>query len=92
MKRNALLLTLIAALCVTGAALAMGSANYHLNWFTPLTSGGGGAAGSANYAANLTVGQTVSGITGGTNYAACLGYWCGEGAYKHHLYLPLVIK
>ena len=92
MKRSALLLALIIALCVTGVALAMGSSNYRLDWFTPLSSGGGGPTGSAHYAANLTVGQTVIGNFNGTHYAACLGYWCGSGAGEYQIYLPLVVR
>jgi hypothetical protein len=91
MRRISMLLTLIALLALVGSALAMSSANYRLDWFTPLTSGGGGPAGSASYAANLTVGQTAIGSASSPSYQACLGYWCGaEGPWR--VYLPLITK
>jgi hypothetical protein len=91
MKRTMIFLTLAALLLLAGSALAMSSDNYRLDWFTPLTSGGGGAAGSASYAANLTVGQTAIGSASSPSYQACLGYWCGaEGPWR--VYLPLITK
>jgi len=81
---------LIGSLVVTGAALAMDSANYRLDWFTPLT-GSGGTARSANYAVNLTVGQTVVGASESASYGVCLGYWCG-GDVEYRIYLPLVLR
>jgi hypothetical protein len=91
MRRISMLLTLIALLALAGGTLAMSSDNYRLDWFTPLTSGGGGPAGSASYAVNLTVGQTTIGSASSSSYQACLGYWCGaEGPWR--VYLPLIIK
>ena len=90
-KTTVLATVLLCGLLLAGSALAMSSANYRLDWFTPLTSGGGGAAGSANYAANLTVGQTAIGSASSLSYQACLGYWCGaEGQWQ--VYLPLVLR
>lgn len=82
---------LIGSLLLTGAALAMDSPGYRLDWFTPLTGSGGGKAHSANYAVNLTVGQTVIGASESASYTACLGYWCG-GDVEYHIYLPLVLR
>ena len=91
MKRTMILLTLAALLLLAGTALAMRSTNYWLDWFTPLTSGGGGPAGSASYAVNLTVGQTAIGSASSSSYQACLGYWCGAvGQWR--VYLPLVLR
>jgi len=91
MKRTMILLTLAALFLLAGSALAMFSTNYRLDWFTPLTGGGGGAAGSANYAVNLTIGQTSIGAASSSSYQACLGYWCGtEGPWR--VYLPLVLR
>jgi hypothetical protein len=82
---------LFALLMLTSSALAMRSNNYWLDWFTPLTSSGGGPAGSANYAVNLTIGQTVVGSASSPSYQACLGYWCGAvGQWR--VYLPLVLR
>jgi len=90
MKRTVLLLTLAAVLLLAGVTLAMSSTNYRLDWFTPLTSGGGGPASSANYAVNFTVGQSAIGASSSTNYQACLGYWCGLAEYR--VFLPLVLR
>lgn len=91
MKRAMFLLALAALLLLTGSVLAMSSDNYRLNWFTPLTSGGGGAAGSTNYAINFTVGQSATGTSSSTNYGGCLGYWC-DATGQFRVYLPLVLK
>jgi hypothetical protein len=86
-----LLMVLLCALWLAQVTLAMSSTNYQLDWFTPLTSGGGGAASSTNYAVNLTVGQVAIGSSSSANYAAGLGYWySAEQQFK--VYLPIVIK
>ena len=90
MKRARLFLILIAFLLLGGSALAMSSANYRLDWFSPLT-GSGGAASSTNYAVNFTVGQSAIGASASTNYGGCLGYWC-ETAVEDRVYLPLVLR
>ena len=56
-ERTAILLTLVALLLLADSAPAMSSTNYRLDWFTPLTGGGGG---------RLPVPLTmVSGLPGG---------------------------
>lgn len=91
-----LLMVLLCALWLAHVTLAMSSANYRLDWFTPLTGGGGGAASSANYAVNLTVGQAAIGGSSSSNYSAGLGYWYGVEWYgveqPFQLYLPVVLK
>ena len=91
MKRTTIFLALVALLLLAGVALAMDSEHYRLDWFTPLTSGGGGPASSTNYAVNFTVGQSVVGTSDGTDYGSCLGYWCGT-AVEHRIFLPLVLR
>ncbi len=91
MKRIVILLALVIVLLLTSRALAMSSDHYRLDWFTPLTSGGGGAASSTNYAVNFTIGQSVIGMASSTNYGGCLGYWCGAAA-QYRVYLPLVLR
>jgi hypothetical protein len=81
----------LCGLLLAGAALAMESDNYQLNWFTPLTGSGGGSASSDNYAINFTVGQTVIGASDSDSYEGCLGYWC-SGASEHRIYLPLALR
>jgi peptidoglycan/LPS O-acetylase OafA/YrhL len=92
MKRTVLLLALAALLLLAGSTLAMESDNYQLAWFTPLTSGGGGAASSTNYAINLTVGQTAIQASSSANYGACLGYWCGAAEVEYEIFLPLLMR
>ena len=90
-KRTAVLLALVALLLIFTNALAMDSTNYILEWFLPLTSGGGGVTSSTNYSANFTIGQSVvrSDPATSTSYNVCLGYWCGiTDNYK--TYLPFV--
>jgi len=91
MKQATILLTLIVLLLLAGSAIAMSSTNYRLDWFTPLTSGGGGAASSTNYAINLTVGQAAIGGSSSANYAVGLGYWYGAAA-QYKIFLPIVLR
>jgi len=91
MKQATILLTLIVLLLLAGSAMAMSSTNYRLDWFTPLTSGGGGAASSTNYAINLTVGQAAIGGSSSANYAVGLGYWYGAAA-QYKIFLPIVLR
>jgi len=86
-----ILLALTAILLLAGSVLAMSSTNYRLDWFTPMTGGGGAPASSASYAVNLTVGQTVIGASSSANYGAGLGYWYGAVA-QFRIFLPVVLK
>ena len=89
MRRLTILLLLTTLLLlITANAGAMSSDNYRLDWLAPLT-GGGGPAGSANYAVNLTVGQTVIGASSSASYASGLGYWYGA-VVQNNIYLPLI--
>ena len=90
MKRTFMLLMLTGLLLLVSTASAMSSTNYRLDWFTPLTTGGGGAASSTHYAVNYTIGQTASKASASTHYQAGLGYWAGLVEYR--VYLPLVLK
>jgi hypothetical protein len=91
MKRFAMLLAVVVVLWLAAQASAMTSTNYRLDWYTPVTTAGGGPADSANYAANFSVGQTAIGSATSSDYTATLGYWPGTlGQYK--VYLPLVLR
>ena len=90
-RRVTVLLALTAILLLAGSALAMSSTNYRLDWFTPMTGGGGAPASSASYAVNFTVGQTAIGASSSANYGAGLGYWYGAVA-QFRIYLPLVLR
>jgi hypothetical protein len=91
MKRKAILFTLLLVLLLVHGVQAMSSANFSLDWFTPITSGGGGPASSTNYSANITIGQAVIGASSSPNYGAGLGYWYGFGL-QYRVRLPLVVK
>jgi hypothetical protein len=82
---------LLGGLLLVSHTLAMYSTNYRLDWFTPLTGGGGGRASSAHYAVNFTIGQSAIGASASTNYKGCLGYWCGA-VIPYRVYLPLVLR
>jgi hypothetical protein len=92
MKRSTTLLILLILLLGAGSALAMSSPNYRLDWFTPMTGGGGGPASSASYAANFTVGQTVVGTSASEHYGSGLGYWYGVLSDIFHNFLTLVMR
>lgn len=92
-KRNwiAFLIVLLCAFLLIGSALAMSSTSYALEWYVPLSGGGGGEASSANYAVNFTVGQTTIGNSSSANYGVGLGYWVGLiKDWLVYLFLPLV--
>jgi hypothetical protein len=89
MKRKALFLVLLALTLLATSAQAMSSTNYKLEWYVPMT-GGGGAAASANYAVNFTVGQTAVGNMASANYSLELGFWAGIGPSP--VYLPLILN
>ena len=90
-RKLIVILCLLCGLLLASRALAMSSTNYRLDWFTPLTSGGGGLASSAHYAVNFTVGQSVTGASASANYKGCLGYWCGA-VIPYRINLPLVLR
>lgn len=92
MKHTMIFLMLTALLLLVSSALAMSSTNYRLDWFTPLTSGGGGAAESANYAVNLAVGQTAIDASSSANYGVGLGFWHGAVEAEYRIYLPLIVR
>jgi hypothetical protein len=90
MNRLLILLVVLALLLLAGSAVAMTSPLYRLDWFTPLTTGGGGAASSAHYAVRLSLGQTAVQSSASVHYQAGLGYWAGIVSYR--LYLPILLK
>ena len=90
MKRTMTLIALVAILALAGSALALESDHYLLDWFTPLTGGGGGTASSSHYAVAYTIGQSIVGQSNSPGYGSCLGFWCFEGAER--VYLPLILS
>lgn len=92
MKSKVLMVVTLAValgLLVSASALAMASANYQLNWFTPLSGNGGGPSSSPSYLVNTTIGQTITGPSSSTNYQARTGYWAGTDA-PYSVFLPLL--
>jgi hypothetical protein len=90
-KWISLALALLCALMLIQNATAMSSTNYQLDWFTPLTSGGGGAASSTNYAVNFTIGQSAIGAANSATYNAGLGFWRGVADLARY-YLPMIFR
>jgi hypothetical protein len=91
MKRFAMLLAMMLMLWLAARASAMNSTHYRLDWFTPLTTAGGGSTTSTHYAANFSIGQTVAGSASSSHYQATLGYWV-YAETEHYVFLPLVLK
>jgi len=91
MKRQVLLMALaLVFLLLAGTALAMSSANYHLDWFVPLTGAGGPHMASTNYAVDVTAGQSAVGASSSAGYQVRMGYW--SGILVNPFFLPAVIK
>jgi hypothetical protein len=70
--------------------LAMSSANYRLDWFTPLTIAGGGLSHSVNFSANVSIGQSFIGASSNSKYRSGQGYW--YGLQSKQMFLPLISK
>jgi hypothetical protein len=88
---RSLLLLILLLLLAMQSAQAMDSTQYSLDWFTPLTTNGGGASTSTNYAVNLTIGQTVRGSSTSAQYGVGLGYWSGI-TNLFRIFLPLILR
>jgi hypothetical protein len=65
----------------------MSSPNYRLDWFVPLSGGGGGRSSSTSYTVDFTVGQIAAGPSSSTGYEVGLGYWYGVGN-PYNIFLP----
>ncbi len=71
--------------------LAISSTHYRLDWYTPLTTGGGGTSSSAGYTVQFSVGQTATQPSTSTHYKVGMGFWYGE-TQNPKLYLPVIVK
>lgn len=85
------LLALAAVLSISEGVLAMSSANYRLDWFTPGTSNGGGTLASSQYVLDVTIGQTAIGQMSSPGHRASLGYWY-ELVRAFRAFLPAVMR
>ncbi len=93
MKKTTIVLVLAALLVLTGVTVALAATNYRLDWFTPLTSSGGGEAHSAHFAVNFTVGQSAIGASASRNFGGYLGYWCERAvALAYRTFLPVLLR
>ena len=91
MKWIVVLVTIVCLVVAVSSALAMSSTNFGLDWFVPLTNGGGGVVKSTNCSVDLTVGQTVIGDTTSDNFKTRLGYWHCEDCAWYNL-MPVVVR
>ncbi len=86
-----LLIAVLVVLLLARQAAAMSSPNYQLDWYTPLTSGGGGPSSSTNYQVNLTVGQSGVGTASSANYGTTSGYW-SFSLPGYQVDLPIILR
>jgi hypothetical protein len=71
-------------------ALAHGSA-YSLTWFNVGQAQGGNAV-SANYKADITIGQMAVGQAASASHLVCIGFQCVANASQSSIYLPSVMR
>ncbi|MGC9396544.1 MAG: hypothetical protein ACP5J4_17000 [Anaerolineae bacterium] len=94
MTRKQMLLAfvlLLAALSVSGAALAQTSPNFDLEWH--VVAGGGQPVSSANYVVHSTIGQALGASSlSSANFRLSGGFWPVSGGRYATIYLPLVLK
>lgn len=84
------LLALFVLLVMVQSVFAMSSANYQLNWYVPMTGIGGPHMTSANYAVDMTAGQSAVNVSSSANYDVRMGYWAGFPGSR--IFLPTVRK
>ena len=71
------------------AAITGASASYQINW--DVSAGGGATMSSLSYTMMSTIGQSVAGEMGNSNYTLQNGFWYGVfRAFK--IFLPLIVK
>ena len=85
------LLTLVVLLLLAGRALAIGPADYTLDWWTVDGGGGTWSDTGGQYELNGTAGQPDAHVWAGDDYTLIGGFW-GAGEVEHRVYLPLVIR
>src|SRR5437867_1736060 len=79
------------SLLLVAEVAAMSSPHYRLDWYTPLTSAGGGPTSSTNYQVNITMGQPALGAAASTHYQLGLGYW-SFSVLGVRVYLPVIVR
>ena len=84
------LLVVIVCLALAARAQAAASPGYHIDWLN-VAAGAAGSAGSAHYAADLSVGQSVLGEGANSSYRGMWGFWVVVDALWRVL-VPLVTR
>lgn len=90
MKSKATTITLVITflLVLVGVSSAASSTQYTLDW--TVHSAGSALMSSSSYGLAGTAAQPVAGISTGSTYGHCAGYWCGIDA-RHTIHLPLIM-
>ena len=90
MKSKATITTLAVALLLVmvGVSSAASSTQYALDW--TVHSPGATSMSSTSYGLSSTAAQPVIGISTGSTYGHCAGYWCGVDA-RYTTHLPLIM-
>lgn len=85
---------IVAVALIAGTALA-GHGGYHLDWWT--VDGGGAVdmqSGDGAYTLSGTAGQPDAGTLESSDgsYTLSGGFWAGERANEHNIFIPVVLK
>jgi hypothetical protein len=80
------LLALVALLLVAATTLTTLTLPRHV------ISGGGGHVVSGATTLDASIGQAVAGVSLSGAAELCAGFWCGAGAVRRPVYLPLLLR
>jgi hypothetical protein len=90
MKRNLILLSLLAILLITTAEV-IPATGYDISWWTVDSGGVTSNSTGGNYSLRGTIGQPDAGSLSGGGYTLTGGFWGGaSGGYR--IYLPVVVR
>ena len=91
MTKHSIFLSSIALLCCTLiAAGVLANGTPGLDWW--VVGSGGGHASIGNVTLDATLGQPVTGISGGDSISLEAGFWPGAGEVTYAVYLPQVSR
>jgi hypothetical protein len=82
-------LTIALLLVLAGTSGAGSSTQYATEW--DAISAGGKPMTSSTYGLAGTIGQPAQGVSSGSGYVLCVGYWCGADV-DHTIYLPIILR
>jgi hypothetical protein len=90
--RLGILLAVLLLAFLASTVAAIGSTNYLLNWFNPMTMGSADHMSSTNYQLVVSVGQTgVATTLDSTNYKLALGFYPGLH-FSFWNFLPVTLR